>query len=563
MTLNQLLALTSGLALIPTIAVWRGRYVVPATLVASTVILVLHGYVFWDHTVDDAYISFRYAKNFANGDGLVWNEGERVEGYSNFLWVILLAGTERLGLGIVEPSRWIGFMATVGLLVTVYLLARELAANAADGSAIFALSALMLVASAPISFWTFAGLEQPLFVFLVTLCLWLHSRENAGRLDVPLSALVAFLAAITRPEGVLLAVGLVALKGWAALRARPRRRAEALRLTRWLAIFGLPYAAFLAFRFTYYGDLLPNTYYQKLDGQSSLSWARYDAGLEYGRRFWEQYGYLLVFPLPFAALFVRQARSTAIPLLLFAVAWAAYVTYTGSDFLQFFRFLVPLLPVLYVLSATALFSGANRIRERLSGRLRQVPSANLTRALVMLLMLPVILTLMHVPKPLINEARFWEEIGEQRLEIAEWLREQDPDVVIAVNAAGQIPYWSEVSAIDTLGLTDEHIAHREPYVFEPRVPGHMKGDARYILDRRPDIIIVTAGLYLLPLSKEEWQARTVALPADLELLRQPDLWDLYDPAWVKTSSGNVFNFLLLKGTSRVEAFISPEKRVQY
>src|SRR6185437_4110074 len=47
---------------------------------------------------DDSFISFRYARNLAHGNGLVWNVGERVEGYTNFLWTVIAAGAIRAGL---------------------------------------------------------------------------------------------------------------------------------------------------------------------------------------------------------------------------------------------------------------------------------------------------------------------------------------------------------------------------------------------------------------------------------------------------------------------------------
>lgn len=391
-TLLQLLAISTGLSFIPILSVLRARFVVPAVLVVSLVILILHGYAFWDSTVDDAYISFRYSQNFAHGDGLVWNPGERVEGYSNFLWVILLAGTEFVGLGIVEPSRWLGFAATAGTLVAVYLLARELAEDAADAAAVFALSALMLVSAAPVAFWTFAGLEEPLFAMLVALSLWLHIREDAGATSLPLSAVVALLAALTRPEGLLLALGIVLLKlvraSVQAISARALDKATVRQLGQWIAVFAVPFAAFLVFRVSYYGSLLPNTYYQKLDGQALLSWDRYEHGFEYIKRFWEQYGLVLVFPLPLVSLFLRASRPAAIPLVAFGAAWTLYVLYTGADFLQFFRFLVPVLPIAYVLSATALIALARFAASSLTAGTRRLSAAH-ARAFVLLAMLPV------------------------------------------------------------------------------------------------------------------------------------------------------------------------------
>ena len=56
-------------------------------LVCALVLAITYGVC----TQDDAFISFRYAENLANGQGLVFNPGERVEGYSNPLWTVLFA----------------------------------------------------------------------------------------------------------------------------------------------------------------------------------------------------------------------------------------------------------------------------------------------------------------------------------------------------------------------------------------------------------------------------------------------------------------------------------------
>ena len=69
-------------------------------------------------TCDDAFISFRYVDNLVAGHGLVFNAGERVEGYTNFLWVILLAGLQSLGMDPIPASRLFGLIF-LGLTVGV------------------------------------------------------------------------------------------------------------------------------------------------------------------------------------------------------------------------------------------------------------------------------------------------------------------------------------------------------------------------------------------------------------------------------------------------------------
>ena len=78
-------------------------------MIGAGVILLLHGWFYFHYTSDDAYISYRYARNLADGVGLVWNPGEHVEGYTNFLWVMMLAGIDRIGADIVESGRWLGY----------------------------------------------------------------------------------------------------------------------------------------------------------------------------------------------------------------------------------------------------------------------------------------------------------------------------------------------------------------------------------------------------------------------------------------------------------------------
>jgi hypothetical protein len=81
---------------------------------AVTLFLFHSGYLY-NFTVDDAYISFRYADNLAQGRGMVFNVGERQEGYSNFLWIILLGIFAWGGISPVISSKLISIMLGVGI----------------------------------------------------------------------------------------------------------------------------------------------------------------------------------------------------------------------------------------------------------------------------------------------------------------------------------------------------------------------------------------------------------------------------------------------------------------
>src|SRR5205823_2531369 len=69
--------------------------------------------------IDDAFISFRYAENLVRGYGLVFNPGERVEGYTNFLWVLIIAGAKALGGDSLLSAKVLGTLANLVTLVLV------------------------------------------------------------------------------------------------------------------------------------------------------------------------------------------------------------------------------------------------------------------------------------------------------------------------------------------------------------------------------------------------------------------------------------------------------------
>ena len=66
-------------------------YFLPSLFFLCLVLLLLGHAFYFNYISDDAFITFRYADNFIRGKGLVYNAGERVEGYTNFLWLILLS----------------------------------------------------------------------------------------------------------------------------------------------------------------------------------------------------------------------------------------------------------------------------------------------------------------------------------------------------------------------------------------------------------------------------------------------------------------------------------------
>ncbi len=550
MSFDQLYWIMLGGCAIGFAATLNRRLAAPIAFVMAGALIAAQAFKFWDLTVDDAYISYRYAYNFAHGSGLVFNPGEHVEGYTNFSWVMLLALTERLGAGIVTPSRWLGFTSDLGTLAVMWLLARRLAPESRrTADAVFAGAALVFGALPSTGYWATAGLEEPLFTFLVALALYraMVESEESGRL--PLSAAIALLAALTRPEGLIVVIVLLIAKGADAARWRDNRRFQALAV--WCAIVFLPYAAYIGWRWSYYGYPLPNTYYQKVGGGPLLDWGRYRDGLGYVRSFWIETGALLIFPLPLVALARADRRARALPLIGFGALWTAYVAYVGGDFMSFHRFMLPVIPIALVLAVDSFVFVVGQFS-------REQPARWLAPAGAVVGVLAVA-WLIVVPRREVELLAFRRSKADAYVEIGAWLKQQDPGTHVAVGASGYIPFVTRTRTLDTLGLTDEHIAHGPRLSDTINTPGHRKGDGAYVIAQAPDIIIIDPKLDLLPAGGIEWVHRLDAgelLAADSALLSQPDFWQVYDAVWVQLPSGKYFNFFRLTGSTKVEGTLA-------
>jgi hypothetical protein len=251
---------------------------------------------------DDAFISFRYADNLLHGLGLVYNAGERVEGYSNFLWTLWTALGLRLGA---PPETWSVAWGVVFYAATLVLLGwnRFRTWRWQEGRSLaLPLAALLAAAHLDWNIYATSGLETSLFTFLVTLGYVLVVDPSLGIRGVAGSGLVLALAAMTRPDGLMFApiVGVYVL----AFRRPGLRSAFAF-----AGLFLLAWTPYVAWKLAYYGDLLPNTYYAK---SAALAW--YSQGWIYVRLYFRQY-WAVAIGVPLAAFALafgpRAAESDA------------------------------------------------------------------------------------------------------------------------------------------------------------------------------------------------------------------------------------------------------------
>ena len=319
---------------------------------------------------DDAFISFRYVRNLLDGHGLVFNPGEYVEGYTNFLWILELAAIWRvLGIRPEHVANWLSVIYTVGTIaVMLWWVARMPFLRHRGLIAWMALG--LICSSATFAVWTSGGgLETRQFTFFALVAVACLSVFGANRWGLLAASLSLAAAALTRPEGLLLAACCV---GWFVVHRLVTARQLDWRGT--LALAG-PFAVligghFLA-RYRYYGEWLPNTYYAKHVGP----W--YESGFRYLWAAAIETGLYLLIPLTYVALRFRwrEHRDGIYALvLLLVVTHMAYLFEIGGDHFEYrpLDFYWPLLAVPAAEAVARLGGGLSALLKRASWRLRWI-----------------------------------------------------------------------------------------------------------------------------------------------------------------------------------------------
>lgn len=478
------------------IAIWLGALLAngPAfpRKLAPAFVLICVGTILGCGVIDDAYISLRYARNLSAGYGLVFNVGEKVEGYTGFLWVILLGASKSAIAGIDLPSLarvlGVGF-ALIGIWAADRTAAKLARHDTPPARGIPASSVgLLLAVHFPLVFWSFSGMETGLYLALLSSSAYFFCdyllRLETGTKQIWASASLLTLALLTRPETYLLCFGYVPF-----IIAREQRvwSAPMAIFTSTLIALFVPY---VSWRHAYYGYLLPNTYYAKV----GTPFAHWEDGMDYVLSGFVAHGMLL----PFVFRGLRGTRPSRLPrrfLLSLVLLIAASVIVTGGDTFSEWRYFVYMLPFLYVL-------GRDELARTLSGLIPPhslgkmqwfLGSQMLALASVSFFLTTFLFGAVGPQTTLLwgaREAAHWAVVGR-------WFAEHTrQDEVLATPVIGAIGYYSDRTVIDMLGLTDKVIA-RTPVRNQSGPKGHLRSNPKYVLARRPTYI------YLLSEKREE------------------------------------------------------------
>jgi len=313
---------------------------------------------------DDAFITMRYVKNFVEGKGLVYNVGERVEGYTHFLWLMLLAAAKAIGFDPVDASIWLGIAAYAGVLVLLLAISRR--EHKKNSKALWLpIAAALFALNYDAAVWASGGLETSFYALLILAAfyLWFYSKFSEQR-RLLLSGVALALVALTRPDGVLFtatAVLLLAVRGikWKQSLSSISKSIGILLLPS--VIVGVPY---LLWKYFYYGDILPLTYYAKSAGEDYFSQGFFYIWLYFRVYFVSAIAFIAAIVLLFrkrnndgqstedlhrGSPYITALSATVVYLVIF-------VARVGGDFM-FARFIIPVVPFIYFV----IERGVNRV----------------------------------------------------------------------------------------------------------------------------------------------------------------------------------------------------------
>jgi hypothetical protein len=489
--------------------------------------LVIAGRIMGDWQMDDAYISYRYAWNLLHGHGLVYNPGEIVEGYTNFLWTLFSAIPISLGI----PPASVTLAANIALSIGVAALTFHIVARLSGRAYIWPLlaSALLVTDGSIASYGARgSGMESMLFAFLVLLAaafLW-ASQETRIAWRV-CGGITLALASLTRPEGLLVAAVFVGVRAWQDRKRSPelaleRREGSKVQSPKSESSAGklllaalIPFLAIVvpyeAWRMIFYGYPFPNTFYAKTGATLALI----ERGWNYSAYFLGERWLLValaILGLVFSLFLRRAIQGVTLAFFILIPLYTLYIIWIGGDHFPAWRFFVPVVAPLVIVAVDA-------ARRASQGFSLPAPAMRWATAMFSLVISAYMVSALWLQEPESVQAestRLHNTYVNRWGAAGIWLRDNTPPGTwTAAKGAGAIAYYSERPVIDVYGLNDLHIGHLGVATMGESNPGHDKSDPIYVLDRKPDYILDEWLGYFQPVKgrlKQEYEYEVSRAP---------------------------------------------------
>lgn len=456
----------------------------PLYAVGAFVLILLGAWVWaWYNRfiLDDALISFRYARHLAEGVGLVYNPGEYVEGYTNFLWTVWLAVSFFVNVDPIVFSWATGLLLFPLSLSLVCHLAYRLSGQWKTALLATGLTGFHFSYSAYATSGLETYLQSFLILFIIFLLLkWL--RTHTLRLALAISV-VSSLAFMTRMDSAVLLLPVYVALVWEIRQDQCHRRLAIILCAILPALIIV--SVWLMWKVAYYGHILPNTFFAKTDGP------RVVPGLYYILLYFVSYGLapliMVLLVLAWHRKVLRISRMRLEWLVLFGICagWIAYLISIGGDFMEF-RMMMPIAPLLFMFTAIAILTVFQRgsVKVAWIALLLVISGVHPQRS-----RLYGVETVVAMASD--QQAGLWIEVGKA---LHDWFA--DTDIVIAVTPAGAIPFYAQLHTIDMLGLNDPWIARHGLPTENPdrrwlgEKPGHrIKAPMHYLVDQGVNLLI--------------------------------------------------------------------------
>lgn len=418
------------------------------------IIVFLLMQLFFTHSfLDDSFISFRYAENFFETGQLTFNVGEApIEGYTHPLWILLLQIPQFLGINILLFTKLMGLSFSLAGLILVYILSdRNIVAT------------WLYILSSSVIGWSMTGLETPMYTALSLFFIHLFLKEK-----YLLSSLILFLVNITRPEGLVLI--------FPAIFILIKYESNLFRnLSKLILPFSLTYSSYMLWKYSYFGNLLPNTFYAKyifLSGMPIIKQFIFFLG---------PIIFVLLIYFVHTNIFQNKKsekefysnRKDVFFILCIFLTILSYLNLTpiSGSYNRFFQlpliliYIITSKPIKYMFATAFSFADKNRAQ------------------LFFLCLIVLFFGFMSldVPQAIVYFNIHYDGLEKAHKNLAEFLNNQysGKNYTVAISDLGVFSYYSEFNIIDIQGLTDGVLS---------------KGfNFTYLMYRNPEIIILDSS----------------------------------------------------------------------
>jgi hypothetical protein len=460
-------------------------------IAAILAVVALLTAAFWDYTQDDVFITFTYSRNLADGNGFVFNPGEKVQGTTTPLFALLLAAAYWITPDLLHAAH---LLSALFLLIAIGLAVDLMRPHLS----FCARSALALtLAVSPLVYVSF-GMETLFYGALLMLALWLWARDQRGAAMLAAAALTW-----TRADGVVLAATLGALALWdrpaqpgrhegnrrvvlgRASPAPTRPLARYLQITLGQAARALPWrlgliylagiAPWFLFAWAYFGTPLPQTFSAKEElFRGALFW---QDGIERWKSFYGNNPLTVIaIPLILAGAWQALKKPALRPLAIWPALYVA--GYTALNVTAFWYY-TPLVMVLIILAALGGDWAARRLARRWN---RQAGT-----------MVAVALVLISTALAAQRSWRYREpppRMTAYRI-AGEWIaRQTAPDATLLLKDLGVAGYYARRHTVDSFGLIAPDMRYKD--------------DAYAAAKYKTDWVLITQYWELRDLAAQEW-----------------------------------------------------------